>query len=142
MKTFLINKNEIKMKTLVSVFLIIFCLSMNGYSQNRIHGWDIEKITLIRIEFSSPNNEQEIQVFNTKQDIDKIISFLKNVEFKEIVDSDIDAFEQPNNQRYTIVFQGQRDQVYLFENSACIGKTSFIIDNKVIEDFGNLVKEL
>ena len=115
MKTFLINKNEIKMKTLVSVFLIIFCLSMNGYSQNRIHGWDIEKITLIRIEFSSPNNEQEIQVFNTKQDIDKIISFLKNVEFKEIVDSDIDAFEQPNNQRYTIVFQGQRDQVYLHQ---------------------------
>ncbi|MCG6913918.1 hypothetical protein LJE86_08380 [bacterium BMS3Abin03] len=130
------------MKTLVFVFLIIFCLSMNGYSQNRIYGWDIEKITSIRIEFSSPNTEQEIQTFNTRQDIDKIISFLKDVEFKEIVDSNINALEQPNNRRYKIVFQGQRDQVYLFENSACIGKTSFIIDNKVIEDFGNLLKEL
>ena len=130
------------MKTLVFVFLIIFCLSMNGYSQNRIYGWDIEKITSIRIEFSSPNTEQEIQTFNTRQDIDKIISFLKDVEFKEIVDSNINALEQPNNRRYKIVFQGQRDQVYLFENSACIGKTSFIIDNKVIEDFGNLVKDL
>ena len=130
------------MKTLVFVFNIIFCLVVNGYSQNRIHGWDIEKITSIQIEFSSPNTEQEIQIFNTRQDIDKIISFLKDVEFKEIVDSNINALEQPNNRRYKIVFQGQRDQVYLFENSASIGKTSFIIDNKVIEDFGNLVKDL
>ena len=130
------------MKTLVFVFNIIFCLGINGYSQNRIQGWDIEKITSVRIEFSSSNTEQEIQIFNTRQDIDKIISFLKNVEFKEINDSNINALEKPNNRRYKIVFQGQRDQVYLLEYSACIGKTSFIIDNKVIEDFGNLIKEL
>ena len=131
-----------KMKTTVFVFLIIFCLSMNVYSQNRIHGWDTEKITSIRIEFLSPNTEQEILIFNTKQDIDKIISFLKNVEFKEIVDSNLTDLEQPSNVEYKIVFQGQRDQVYLYENSACIGKTSFIIDSNVIVDFGNLIKEL
>ena len=130
------------MKTLVILFLIIFCSFMNGYSQNRIHGWDIEKITSIRIEFSSPGNEQEIKIVNARQDINKIISFLKNVEFKDITGSHLDTQKQPDNQRYKIVFQGQRDQVYLFENYAFIGKTSFIIDKKVTEDFRNLVEEL
>ncbi len=130
------------MKTLVFLFLIICCAILNGFSQNRIHGWEIEKITSIQVEFTSPDNEIEIQIFNTNQDMDKIISFLKNVEFRELDGSNLDTQEQSNNWWCKIIFQGQRDQVYLFNNSACIGKTSFIIDNKVTGDFRNLIEEL
>ena len=141
-KTLFLTKNETNMKTLIFVFLIILCSSMNGFSQNRIHGWEIEKITSIQVEFTSPINEIEIQILNTKQDIDKIISFLKNVEFRELGGSDIYAQEQTNNWRCKIIFQGQRDQVFLFQNSACIGKTTFLIDSNVIGDFRNLIEEL
>ena len=130
------------MKTLVFVFLISFYSSMNGFAQNRIHGWEIEKITSIQVELTSPNDETEIQIFNTRQDIDTIISFLKNVDFRELEGNSIDTEEQMNNWSCKIIFRGQRDQVYLYKKSACIGKTSFIIDNNVIEDFRIMVKKL
>lgn len=128
------------MKTSIFAFLIIFCLSVNGYSQNRIHGWDIEKITSIQVEYSVAYEIEEFHVFNSKQDIDRIMSFLKNVDFKVFTNSN--TLEQANSRQYKILFQGQRDQVYLFEHSACIGKTSFVIDNSVFEGFRNLLKEL
>lgn len=130
------------MKTHIFLFLISLCLSMNGFSQNRIHGWEIDKITSIRIEFTSPDNDIKIHTFNTKQDIDKIMSFLKNVDFRELNGKITDTDKQKNYLRSKIVFQGQRDQVYLFKNSAFIGKTSFLIDDKVIEDFCTMIKEL
>ena len=130
------------MKTLAFTFLIIVYSSMNGFAQNRIHGWEIEKITSIQVELTSPENETEIHVFNTRQDIDTIISFLKNVEFRDLDGNSIDTEEQMNNWRCKIIFQGQRDQVYLNKNSACIGKTSFLIDKNVIDDFRIIVNEL
>jgi hypothetical protein len=123
------------MKTLVVVVLISFYVSMNGFSQNRIHGWDIEKITSIQVELTSPDDESEIHIFNTKQDIATIISFLKNVDFRELNGNSIDAEVQKNNWKCKIVFQGQRDQVYLYKKSGCVGKTSFLIDDNVIEDY-------
>jgi hypothetical protein len=130
------------MKTLVFVVLISFYSSMNGFSQNRIHGWEIDKITSIQVELTSPDDESEIHIFNTKQDVDTIISFLKNVDFRELEGNSIDADEQMNNWSCKIIFRGQRDQVYLYKKSGCIGKTSFLIDDNVITDFRIIVKEL
>lgn len=126
----------------VLAFLIIFCSAMNGFAQNRIYGWDIEKITSINVELTSPDDEAEVHIYNTKQDMNTIISFLKSVDFMELNVNSIDADVQANNWRCKIVFQGQRDQVYLYKQSACIGKTSFLIDSEVIEDFRKLVKKL
>lgn len=64
------------MKALVFVFLIIFYSGMNGIAQNRIQGWNTEKITSIQVELTSPDSETETYIFNTKQDIDTIISFI------------------------------------------------------------------
>ena len=130
------------MKALVFVFLIGFCSSMNGFAQNRIHGWNIEKITSIQVELTSPDDESEIHIFNTKQDIETIISFLKDVDFRDLEGNSIDTDEQMNNWRCKIIFRGQRDQVYLYKKSGSIGKTSFLIDDNVIKDFRIIVKEL
>jgi len=67
---------------------------------------------------------------------------LKNVDFRELDGNSIDTEVQTNNWKCKVVFQGQRDQVYLYKNTACIGKTSFLIDGNVIEDFRKQVKKL
>ncbi|MFC2110918.1 hypothetical protein ACFLQ5_00545 [Bacteroidota bacterium] len=129
------------MKPFVIVLIIIYFTNVNGFAQNRISTWDTEKITSIQVEFKTISNEKKLEIFNTKQEIDKIISFLKAVEFKEFGDSNIDIQKNKNNWKYKIIFEGQRDQIYLFDNFAFIGKTSFLIENKVIDDFKKLIEE-
>jgi len=41
-----------------------------------------------------------------------------------------------------MIFQGQRDQVYLFRNHAFIGKSDFQIDSSVIHEFEKLLSEV
>jgi len=130
------------MKTLALVFLISICSGVNGVAQNRIHGWDLEKITAIHIEFTSPDGTSEIHDFNSKPELDAILSFLKEVDFRELDGNTSQVGEQAESRSCKIVFRGQRDQVYLYSNSACIGKTSFLINSNVIEDFRNLVDQL
>ena len=74
--------------------------------------------------------------------MDTIISFLKKVDFRELNSSNLDSLDENHDLEYKISFQGQRDQVYLLKHSACIGKTSFIIDQDVTDDFGMLIREL
>jgi len=130
------------MKTLAIVFLISFYSSMNGITQNRIHGWDTDKITSVQVELTSPDDKIETHIFQTKQDIDTIITFLKNVDFRALEGNRIDTDTQMTNWRSKIIFRGQRDQVYLYKKSGCIGKTSFLIDGNVIDDFRIVLKEL
>lgn len=130
------------MKAIVISVILVFTFHLNIFSQNRICGWETEKITSIEVEFTSSNNKKEINVFNASHDMDKIISFLKNVDFRELNSSNLDSLEENHDLEYRISFQGQRDQVYLQKYSACIGKTSFIINQNVIQDFATLIQEL
>jgi hypothetical protein len=130
------------MKKFIIVFLTLLISGITGFAQNRIHAWDVEKITSIRVEFTSPEDETEILLFDTRQDMDTILSFLKNVEFRELNGNRIDTEEETKNGSCKIVFQGQRDQVYLFSHSAFIGKTTFLIDTGVLGAFRILVEAL
>jgi len=129
------------MKPLVIVFVIISFCSMKTFSQNRISTWEIEKITSIQVEFKTTSNVKKIETFKTKLEIDEIMSFLISLEFKDFGDSEIDKQGERDNWKYKIDFEGQRDQVYLFENFAFIGKSSFLIDRGVIEDFRKVIEE-
>lgn len=131
------------MKTIITSIFLVFLFQLSVFSQNRICGWETEKITSVKVEFTSSNNEKEINVFNASQDMDTIISFLKNVDFRELNSSNLDSLEENDDvMEYKILFQGQRDQVYLQKHSACIGKTSFLINQNVIQDFATLIQEL
>lgn len=131
------------MKTIITSFFLVFLFQLSVFSQNRICGWETEKIKSIEVKFTSPNNENEINVFNTRQEMDTIISFLKKVDFRILNSSNLDSLEQnDDDMEYKIFFQGQRDQVYLLKHSACIGKTSFLINQNVIQDFNALIKAL
>lgn len=128
------------MKTMIISTLFLLFLQMALFSQNRICGWDTEKITAIEVEYSFPDHEKEAYLFNASDDMDRIISFLKNVDFRELNSSNLDSLEENHPCAYRISFQGQRDQVYLYKHSACIGKTSFLINQDVIRDFEILIK--
>ena len=129
------------MKPLTIVFLIISFCSMKTFSQNRISTWDIEKITSIQVEFKTTSNEKKIEIFKTELEIDRIMSFFISVEFKDLGDSEIDKQGERDNWKFKIDFEGQRDQIYLFENFAFIGRSSFLIDSGVIEDFRKVIEE-
>jgi len=113
-----------------------------AFPQNRICGWETEKITSVEIEITYPDDERETGIFNEQQDLDPIISFLKNVDFRSLDSSNLDSLRRNVGPEFKIVFQGQRDQVYLYRHSACIGKTSFLVDPSVIHDFGILIDKL
>ena len=129
------------MKPFVIGFIIILFSSNNGFSQNRINTWEVEKITSIQVDFKTTNSENKKEIFDTKSEINQIVSFLKAVEFKEFGESNIDTQAKKNTWKYKIIFQGLRDQVFLFDDFAFIGKTSFLIDHKVIDDFGKLIQK-
>ena len=129
------------MKPLTIVFVIISFCSIKTFSQNRISTWDIEKITSIQVEFKTTSNEKKIEIFKTELEIDRIMSFFISVEFKDLGDSEIDKQGERDNWKFKIDFEGQRDQIYLFENIAFIGRSSFLIDSGVIEDFRKVIEE-
>jgi len=130
------------MKTLALLILISICSALNGFAQNRIHGWDREKITSVRVELTSPDDITEIQIFSKTKDIDTILTFLKSVAFKDFDAESYAPEKQIGSWKYRMIFQGQHDQVYLYKGSACIGKTTFIIDDKVIEEFRILMENI
>ncbi|MEZ5070714.1 MAG: hypothetical protein R2751_07050 [Bacteroidales bacterium] len=115
------------------------CLPLAVSAQNRISGWDTDKITSAEVQFSVPDVETTSFSFQERTDLDVILSFLKGVEFRPW---EPDSLVAPEDRECHIVFQGQRDQVYLWSRSACIGKTSFGIDLSVLSDFEDLVGRL
>ena len=91
------------MKAIVIIVLLVFSFHLNIFSQNRICGWETEKITSIEVEFKSPNNEKEIKVFNDSHDMETIISFLKKVDFRTLNSSNMDSLEQNHDLEYTLI---------------------------------------
>lgn len=130
------------MKPLMIYMLIAASFLVNTSAQNRICGWDSGQITAIEVEFNDPDTEMRVAVFRDSLCMDAILSFLREVDFRQLDASGPDSPEQNDGMKCRIVFQGQRDQVYLYRHSACIGKTSFIIDPGVILQFETLIDGL
>lgn len=130
------------MKTMIASIVILLGIQISVFSQNRICEWQTEKITSIKVEFSYQDHQKEINIFKDPADMDKILFFLKNVDFRTLNSSNRDSLEITNDVEYKISFTNQRDQVYLHMHYASIGKTSFLINQNVIKDFSNLIREL
>lgn len=121
---------------LITFFSFIF---MNGFSQNRINEWDIEKISSIKIESKTSTGKIEMIEFEKISVIDTLISFLKHVDFKPVEDITFDKNKVLNQWKYKMTFQGQRDQILFCKDYATIGKTIFSIDKGMIKDFKKLI---
>ncbi|MCU0371275.1 MAG: hypothetical protein MUC31_07665 [Bacteroidales bacterium] len=130
------------MKTMAVSILIVLGIQIPAFSQNRICGWETEKITSIKVDFTYQDHQQEIDIFDDRSDMDKILSFLKHVDFRTLNSSNRDSLVINNEKEYQISFSGQRDHIYLQTHSASIGKTRFLVNQNVIEDFRTLVHEL
>ena len=67
-----INK-DFMMKTLVLIITFFSFIFVNGFSQNRINEWDIEKITSIQVESKASNGKVEMIEFERISVIDTLI---------------------------------------------------------------------
>lgn len=127
------------MKKVAFILIVFSCFNMNAFSQNRLYSWDLSAISSIQIEIQNDDSKIDVKQFNDKEDIDKIMDFLLKVDFVAY-DPNKDADKIKGEWHYRLIFTGQRDQIYLFENSAFIGKSICIIDKNVVEDFNTLIK--
>ena len=123
--------------------LTFMCVAfVGGYAQNRNHSWDTGKITSVTVELTSPDDKTSVQVFNEKSEVQAILSFLKEVDFKENTGRTLKVKEPVSKEYGKILFKGQRDQVYLFRKIAYIGKTTFLIEPSVLKSFEQMLKKL
>jgi hypothetical protein len=127
------------MKTALLIIAFFSFTFMNGYSQNRINEWDIERITSIQVESKAGNGKVEMIGFDRISVIDTLISFLKLVDFKPVEGITFDKNKALNQWKYKMTFQGQRDQILFCKDYATIGKTIFSIDRRVIKDLKKLI---
>lgn len=111
-------------------------------SQNRINSWDMEKITSIEIEHHTTNNEKSVYVLESKPEMDTVMDFLRQIDFKELDGATIENRENNPDWKFKIICHGLRDWVFLFDNYAFIGKTTFAIDKTVVSDFEALLLKL
>jgi len=130
------------MKKITLISIIISFVITQTNAQNRIAGWDTEKITTIKVEIQKNGEIEKSIFFSEKDQMDKIFKFLKSVEFTETKEAEVK--NQSTSQDWTsrFIFRGQRDWVLFFDNSATIGKTSFWIEQGVNEKVKKLIEEL
>ena len=128
------NQKNYKMKTAVLILTFLSFIFVNGYSQNRIDEWDIEKITSIQVESRTPDGNTEAIKLLNKSEIDTLLSFLKQIDFKSVAAVNFDRNKILSKWIYRLTFQGQRDQILFCKEYATIGKTLFSIDKKVVKD--------
>lgn len=126
------------MKTIMFVLIGTMLLINTALTQNRISGWDLNKITAIQAELMAGDTSYFATI--TKQDaIDSVLNYLIKTEFREYKDSAGDDFNAAAPLIMKLTFTGQRDQVYLWRDHATIGKTLFLIDKKVVRDLKKII---
>jgi len=111
---------------------------MNVFSQNRLHTWDLSAISSIQIDIQTEDSKIDVKLYNDQEDIDKIMSFLLKVDF-HAYNSNEDSGKIKGDWQFRLTFKGQRDQIYLFNDYAFIGKSIYMIDDIVVKDFKDLI---
>ncbi len=127
------------MKTLAIIFFTTITLCFNGFTQNRIQNWDIEKISSIRAEFNSNDGKTYFKEINNKASMDSVFTFLKEIEFREANETVLDKSDILKQWSIKLIFRGQQDQIIFCPDYATIGKTLFSIDRKVVKDLKKLL---
>ena len=126
------------MKKMVFMIIVFSCFYMNVFSQNRLHTWDLSAISSIQIDIQTEDSKIDVKLYNDQEDIDKIMSFLLKVDF-HAYNSNEDSGKIKGDWQFRLTFKGQRDQIYLFNDYAFIGKSIYMIDDIVVKDFKDLI---
>lgn len=129
------------MKNVVFIIIIFSCFSMNVFSQNRLDTWDLSAISSVKIEIQNEESETNVKLLNDKKNIDQIMAFLLKVDFVAY-DSKKDADKIKGEWHYRLIFTGQRDQIYLFNDYAFIGKSIYMIDETTVKSFKDLIEKI
>jgi hypothetical protein len=130
-----------KTKTIAILLLIVTLWSCKQQS-HRLEYLKTIEIPTIQVIISQPDGNTSFMKINDEAEIKKIMDFLFQTRFEPYSSESPLAQSLQDKWRVKLVFEGQQDQIFLFEDHAFIGKSIYFIDNDVLNDFLELTLKL
>lgn len=124
-----------------AVILLAFTL-ISCDSPHRLETWETENISSIQVEMKQSDGTLKMMNISDKKEIKEVLDFLLQTTFNPYTEGSL--IEMPAKDQWTIrlIFEGQRDQIFLFEDIAFIGKSIYLINNRVLIDFKKLLDNI
>jgi hypothetical protein len=131
------------MKTTTTTIILVCFFSLailSCNSQHCLEHWETEKISSIQVDLKLPDGNTDKLLINDKSKIKHVMDFLLSTNFKPVKDGSLKKALNIDQWTFRLIFKGQRDQIFLFEDFAFIGKTTYLIDENVLDDFKKLIQ--
>ena len=105
------------------ILYFLFGAYLSIYAQSRIDGLDAEEIYSIRIIQQSDMGFTDERNISAPEDINRIVSYLKRYNYRDIGLEEInDVSDDRMNWKYQIIFNGWRDEIYIFKDKVDLAK--------------------
>ncbi len=127
-----------KTTTFASTLLVMILMSCND--QHRLEHWKTKEISSIQLDIKQSDGKTDIIMIHDQSEINNVMDFLLRTTFEPYVEESVKEFPAKDQWAIRLIFEGQRDQIFLFEEQAFIGKSIYLIDKNVLEDFKKLLK--
>jgi len=127
------------MKTKTIAILLLTTTLLSCKQPHRLEAWKSIEIPSIEITINKPDGNTSFLEITDKTEIKKIMDFLFNTRFEPYSSESPKAQSLQDQWRVRLIFEGQQDQIFLYEDHALIGKSIYFIDKEVLENFMKLI---
>ncbi len=133
------------MKATTGLITIIFVLGAftSVGAQSRIDGLNAEDIYSIRVIQQSNMGFTDERNISAPEDVKRIVTYLKKYDYRDLGLEEIDdVSDDKMGWKYQIIFNGWRDEIYLFEDKVTIGRSAFRLPPGMIGEFDRIFRDL
>ncbi len=133
------------MKATTGLITIIFVLGAftSVGAQSRIDGLYAEEIYSIRVIQQSNMGYTDERNISAPEDVNRIVNYLKKYDYRDFgLDEIDDVSGNKMAWKYQIIFNGWRDEVYIFDDKVFIGKSAFKLPPGLIREFDRIFRDL
>ncbi len=128
---------KMKTTTFASTLLVMILMSCNG--QHRLEHWKTNKISSIQMDIKQSDGNTDIILILDQSEIKKVMDFLLRTTFEPYAEEPLKELPSKDQWAIRLIFEDQRDQIFLFEEHAFIGKSTYLINKSVVKDFKKLI---
>ena len=111
----------------VLITMLILLTGCFAFTQDKVHSITLDDITEVKAFIQTSDQAIKEVIFDDKTDVNKVVDFLRETEFKYATSSDIKTIDNESEWKVKLTFKGQRDEMYFFDDHAFIGKSTFLI---------------
>lgn len=95
--------------------------------------WNFDNMGFIQVDIRLSDGQTEILKITDAEKMNDIVSYLKKTSFTHISEVDPEKVKLDGDWKVRLVFDGLRDQIFLFDQHAFVGKTTYVIGEGVAE---------